>query len=91
MEALLEREGKVESWNDERLDELSRRMDLGFEKTATKEELNRRFDEVDARFKRFETSMENQFGRLNDRFDKLLWGIGFVGLTIGLNIVADKV
>jgi hypothetical protein len=30
MEALLEREGKVDSWNDERLDELSRRMDAGF-------------------------------------------------------------
>jgi len=30
MEALLEREGKVENWNDDRLDELSRRMDAGF-------------------------------------------------------------
>lgn len=30
MEALLEKEGDVESWNDERLDELSRRMDNGF-------------------------------------------------------------
>jgi hypothetical protein len=30
MEALLEKEGTVESWNDERLDELSRRMDAGF-------------------------------------------------------------
>lgn len=29
MEALLE-EGKVERWNDDRLDELSRRMDDGF-------------------------------------------------------------
>ena len=39
MEALLEREGDVDSWNDERLDELSRRVDKGFEKTATKVEL----------------------------------------------------
>ena len=30
MEALLEKEGNVESWNDERLDELSRRTDAGF-------------------------------------------------------------
>ena len=40
MEALLEKEGDVESWNDERLDELSRRVDAGFEKMATKVELN---------------------------------------------------
>jgi hypothetical protein len=30
MEALLEKEGTVENWNDERLDELARRMDAGF-------------------------------------------------------------
>ena len=30
MEALLEKEGKVENWNDDRLDELSRRVDAGF-------------------------------------------------------------
>ena len=40
----------MESWNDERLDELSRRMDAGFERMATKEELNQRFDAVDKRF-----------------------------------------
>jgi len=78
MEALLEKEGIVESWNDERLDELSRRMDAGFEKTATKEELNlrfdevnRRFDEVDVRFSRFEGSVGSQFSQINDRLDRL--------------------
>lgn len=57
MEALLEREGKVENWNDDRMDELSRRMDAGFEQAAsktelaaTKEEMVRRFGEVDRRF-----------------------------------------
>jgi hypothetical protein len=30
MEALLEREGKVENWNDDRLDELSQTMKEGF-------------------------------------------------------------
>jgi hypothetical protein len=39
MEALLEREEQVENWNDDRMDELSRRMDAGFEKAATKVEL----------------------------------------------------
>lgn len=88
MEALLEREeGQMENWNDERLDELSRRMDAGFDRVvaklegvATKKEMSQHFDKAD-----------HEFGRLNDRLDKLLWGVGFVGLTIGLNILADKV
>jgi hypothetical protein len=80
VEALLEKEGDVDSWNDERLDELSRRMDAGFNAMATKEEVNRRFDKAD-----------REFNRLNDRLDRLFWGVGFVGLTIGLNILADKV
>lgn len=87
MEALLEREADVENWNDERLDELSRRMDAGFDRiaaklegVATKKEMSPHFDKAD-----------REFGRLNDRLDKLLWGVGFVGLTIGLNILADKV
>ena len=94
MEVLLEREADVENWNDDRLDELSRRVEAGFEQAATKAELAAARDEISRHFglvyKNFE-SVENQFGRLNDRFDKLLWGVGFVGLTIGLNIVADKV
>lgn len=87
MEALLEREGIVENWNDERMDELSRRMDAGFERAATKEAMNRRFDKVDREFDK----AHREFGRLNDRLDKLFYGVGFVGLTIGLNILADKV
>jgi hypothetical protein len=94
MEALLEKEGDVESWNDERMDELSRRVDAGFEKAATKVELtalkdeinlrfagvDRRFDEVDARFNRFEKIIETQFGRINDRLDKLTFAIiGILG------------
>jgi hypothetical protein len=86
MEALLEKEGDVERWNDERMDELSRRMDTGFEgaasaaeMTAVKSEVARGFDKAD-----------REFARLNDRLDKLFWGIGFVGLTIGFNILADN-
>lgn len=87
MEALLEKEANVETWNDERMDELSRRVDAGFEKAATKEEMkvrfaevDRRFDEVEARFNRFETMLETQFGRINDRLDKLTFAIiGILG------------
>jgi hypothetical protein len=80
MEVLLEREENMESWNDERMDELSRRVDAGFEKTATTEEMNVRFVEVDARFNRFEKMIETQFGRINDRLDKLTFAIiGILG------------
>jgi len=65
----------VDSWNDERLDELSKRMGAGFEKAATKEEMNLRFNEMDARFDRFEGRVESQFERINDRLDKLTFAI----------------
>jgi hypothetical protein len=89
METLLRREGEVENWNDDRLDELSRRMDAGF--TRVDLGMNRRFDEVDCKIDGEFDKVSREFGRLNDRLDKLFWGIGFVGLTIGLNILADKV
>jgi organic radical activating enzyme len=74
MEALLEKEGTVESWNDERMDELSRRMDKGFEKTATKEEMNLRFAEVNRRFgevdKRFD-SIDARLLQINNHLDRI--------------------
>jgi hypothetical protein len=48
MEALLEKEGKVENWNDDRLDELSRRMDTGF--TEMRKEMREGFARMDAKF-----------------------------------------
>jgi hypothetical protein len=93
MEALLEKEGDVESWNDERLDELSRRMDAGFEKAATKEEMNLRFDEVNARFDRFEGAVSSRFDEvagallhLNERFDRLsnTLTVGLIGVVAAL-------
>ncbi|HEX5594100.1 MAG TPA: hypothetical protein VFX35_12230 [Solirubrobacterales bacterium] len=50
MEALLEKEGKVESWNDERLDELSRRMDSGFKEVRS--EMRDGFARMDSRLDR---------------------------------------
>jgi hypothetical protein len=63
MEALLEKEGEVENWNDERMDELSRRMDAGFEKAASKEEMNLRFDGV-------QQEMSRRFGEIDQRLDE---------------------
>jgi hypothetical protein len=74
MDALLEREGQVESWNDDRLDELSRRIGAGFDRVATKAEMNQRFDDVNRRFaevgKRFDT-IESHLLHINERLDRL--------------------
>jgi tetrahydromethanopterin S-methyltransferase subunit G len=67
MEALLEKEGDVENWNDERLDELSRRVDAGFEKAATKVELTALKNEMNLRFDEF----SGRFGEFGKRFDKI--------------------
>jgi len=50
MEALLEKEGNVESWNDERMDELSRRMDSGFKEVRG--EVRDGFARMDSRLDR---------------------------------------
>jgi hypothetical protein len=87
MEALLEKEGDVESWNDERLDELSRRIDAGFEKAATKEEMNLRFDEVDRNFGK----LEHQLGRLNDRVDRFGYSMIFFGFSLSAAVIANGI
>ncbi|HEX5984194.1 MAG TPA: hypothetical protein VFY69_08315 [Solirubrobacterales bacterium] len=55
MEALQEREADVENWNDDRLDELSRRMDAGFE------EMREGFANVDHRFERVHDRLDKLF------------------------------
>ncbi len=85
MEALLEKEGMVENWNDERLDELSRRVDAGFEKTATKEETNRRFDESDRRLDEITSAVRY----LGERFDRLQNTL-MIGLTGLIAVIAGN-
>jgi hypothetical protein len=86
MEALLEREGKVESWNDERMDELSRRV----ERAATKEELTAAREEIGRHFglvyKNFE-SVEKQFGRLNDRIDRFGYAMLFFAFSLSAAVI----
>jgi hypothetical protein len=79
MEALLEKEGTVESWNDERLDELSRRMDAGFE------EMREGFARIDRKFELVAKNEDLQF--LSSRFDRLqntllIIGGGLLGTVI---------
>jgi len=101
MEALLEREADVESWNDERLDELSRRVDAGFEKAATKVELTavkdemklrfgevgKRFDQVDNRFNKIDAQLLHIHDRLDRMNNTLLIGLfGLVAAVIANGI-----
>jgi ribosome assembly protein YihI (activator of Der GTPase) len=67
MEALLEKEGTVESWNDERLDELARRMDAGFK------DMREGFARIDAKFDQVDAKFDSKFDGLNARIDKLFY------------------
>lgn len=83
MEALLEKEGDVESWNDERLDELSRRMDAGFEEM--REGFARIDQKIDQKFELVAKNEDLQF--LSSRFDRLqntllIIGGGLLGTVI---------
>ncbi|TMK55540.1 MAG: hypothetical protein E6G51_12800 [Actinobacteria bacterium] len=56
--AVLKMERPMDNWNDDRLDELSRRMDEGFE------EMREGFARIDGRFERLERSIDKRFERL---------------------------
>jgi len=62
-----------EKWTDERLDDLSEKVDGGFAK-------------VDSRFNRLETRIDTQFAQLNDRFDRMQLTLfrGAVGVIVTL-------
>jgi predicted nuclease with TOPRIM domain len=68
MEALLEKEGNVENWNDERMDELSRRVDDGFKEMREGfARIDTRFDRVDQKFDR----VDERFDRVDERFERV--------------------
>ncbi|HKH64693.1 MAG TPA: hypothetical protein VKA35_04455 [Solirubrobacterales bacterium] len=91
MEALLEKEADVESWNDERMDELSRRVDDGFKEMRTgfarvDKEMKEGFARVDNEMKEGFTRVDAKFDKLVDRIDKLFYlQFAFMGsLVVGL-------
>src|ERR671911_3074083 len=101
MEALLERgEEQVESWNDDRLDELSGRMDEGFKEMREGfARIDRKFERAEERFaskeelhQRFDAvgvrfdKVESQLLHLSERFDRLLntLVIGTIGVVAAL-------
>lgn len=59
---VLKMEKPMDSWNDERLDELSRRMDEGFKEMREGfARVDERFERVDERFERFERRFERLY------------------------------
>lgn len=74
MEALLEKEGNVDRWNDDRLDEFSQRMENGFNK------VNTRLDQMATR---------DDLRYLSSRIDRLMYGLlagcaGIIGTLIAI-------
>jgi hypothetical protein len=84
MEALLEKEGEVENWNDDRLDELSRRMDAGFKEmregfARVDREMKEGFGRVDREMKEGFARVDQRFERINARLDKLIFATWATG------------
>jgi len=68
MEALLEKEGEVENWNDDRLDELSRRMDESAKEI--REEMRDGFKEMREGFDRLGREMKEGFAQVDRKMEE---------------------
>jgi hypothetical protein len=66
------------SWTDDRLDDLNRKVDHGFER------MEEQFDGVDRRLDR----LEDQFERLGDKLDHLLMGLIFAAFAVSGTLIA---
>ena len=83
-------EAMREAWTDERLDDLTERMEKDFRRVderfdqvdrrfdKTEEQAERRFKEIDQRLERVEIRVEQGFGRMDTRFDSLHQGMFLV-------------
>lgn len=64
-----------EKWTDERLDDLNKKVDDGFEKTEraiaeTKAEMREGFARVDADIQELRTELNARFEKVGERFEK---------------------
>jgi hypothetical protein len=76
-------EAMREAWTDERLDDLTERMDRGFDRVDR--EIRELREDVDARFDKFEARFERLEAQLTTRFE-WLWRLmlgSFVTLMLG--------
>jgi hypothetical protein len=86
-----------DSWTDDRLDDLNRRVAEGFVSVDRRfeqvdrrfEQIDQRFDQVDARFDRVENRLDRldgRFERMDGKLDTIQHAIiyGFVGFTVAI-------
>jgi hypothetical protein len=81
MEAL-KMETPMDSWNDERLDELSRRMDEGFK------EMREGFARMDQRFERMDQRFNQRFEAVDQKFERLLHILVLIAWSFAGTLVA---
>lgn len=87
----------MENWNDERLDELSARVDVGFKETREEmrggfAEINRKLDRIPTREEidhRFEAA-EGRIDRVSNRLEHMVWGLCAVGGGLLANLLAGN-
>ena len=72
-------ERPMDSWNDERLDEMSRRMDAGFKEL--RQEMREGFARVDKRFEQ----VDRRFEQADKRFERLY----YVMITASIGLVTS--
>ena len=80
-------EAPMDSWNDERLDELSGRVDEGFKEMREGfSRVGQRFEQVASREEIGEVKADLR--HLNDKFDRLLHALTVAGLSFGITLFA---
>jgi predicted nuclease with TOPRIM domain len=85
---LLTMESKRTNWNDDRLDELSRRVDDGFkEMRAGFARIDEKFDRVEKKFDRIDA----RFDGVGERIDKLIFTMWAAGGAVAATAIVSLV
>ena len=86
----------MDSWNDERLDELSRRMDAGFKEmregfAKIERDMKEGFARVDKDMKEGFARVDQRFEKVDERFEKAderFFGLMIVMLVVGGGMIS---
>ena len=89
----MEQEAEMGNWNDDRLDDLNRRMETGFK------EMREGFARMDAKFERLPNreeigqrfeSTERRIDRVNLRLEHIVWAMLSVGGALLGNVLIGR-
>jgi tetrahydromethanopterin S-methyltransferase subunit G len=83
-------------WTDDRLDELSTKVDAGFARVdgdirELKGEMNQRFDRVDKRFEKVEGKIESGVKDLDSKFDTKFDGLHKTLLGSAVSVIVTLI